>query len=388
MSASATQNRLRVALLGPYPAEPGKFRNGVESVVSALADGLADSGVEVFVITTDPDVREEARYKTPSGVDVLRLPILGKLGNLTGFALDIKPVRAALDKISPDVVHIHKILIYAKAALIPKWRSVLTVHGIHYREAAQQRGWSAVRARFACRYERQALKKARHVICINKYAAESYGPWLKASDIRFIDNPIDDRFFEISTSDEEPGRVLFGGSITRLKNVLGLLEALDILVKQHPEARLKIAGKAVDEAYYRTCLDFVASRGLQDNVEFLGGLSTDAMADELGRASIVVLQSRQETAPVIISEAMAAAKPVVATCAGGVPEMVEDGVTGFVTPIDDAAALASALGKLMKDGNLRREMGAAGRQSAESRFRRSVVVDKTVAMYRDMMRET
>lgn len=387
MSASPAQSKLRAALLGPYPAVPGKFRNGVESVVSALADGLADSGVEVFVITADPDVTKKIRYKTPSGVDVLRLPVLGKLGNLTGFALDIKPVRAALDEINPDVVHIHKILIYAKAALTPKWRTALTVHGIHYREAAQQRGWTAVRARFACRYERQALRQARHVVCINKYAAQSYGSWLKALDIRFIDNPIDDRFFKVTTDDEEPGRILFGGSITRLKNVLGLLEAFDILVKDHPEARLKIAGKAVDEAYYKTCLDFAADHNLRDNVEFLGGLSADEMAAELGRASMLVLQSRQETAPVIISEAMAAGKPVVATCAGGVPEMVENGVTGFVTPINDAPALASALGKLMKDDGLRRKMGAAGRQSAQNRFRRSVVVDKTVAMYRDMMRE-
>ncbi|NLN75539.1 MAG: glycosyltransferase family 4 protein [Armatimonadetes bacterium] len=390
VSEVAEQNRgnsPRAALLGPYPAEPGKFRNGVESVVSALADGLAEHGVEVFVVTADPDIKKEMRSKTPSGVNVLRLPVYGKLGNLTGFAMDVKPIRAALDEIRPDIVHIHKILIYAKAAMIPRWKSVLTVHGIHFREAALQRGWAGVRARFACRYEREALRKARHVICLNRYAVETCGGWLKAPDVRLIDNPIDDGFFDVSIEEEQPGTILFGGSITRRKNVLGLLGALDILAKDYPEIRLKIAGKAADEAYYQRCLDFVAGHGLQENVEFLGSLSVDAMASELGRACMLVLPSRQESAPVIISEAMAAGKPVVATAAGGTAEMVEDGVSGFVTPINDAPALASAIGKLMNDADLRRKMGQAGKKCAESRFRRSVVVEKTIALYRDVIGE-
>ena len=376
---------IKVALLGPYPLEAGKFRNGVESVTSALADGLADRGIDVYAITGDPDIRKPIRFQTSSGVKAHRLPFSRKLGNLTGYAADIRLIRAELDEIKPDIVHVHKILAYARAALGYKYRTVLTLHGIHYREAALQRGLAGIRARFACRYEREALRKAEHIICINKYAAQSCRNWIKTQNLRFIDNPIDDRYFDVPTGGELPGRILYAGQITERKNILGLLRAIEILTKDHPDIRLRIAGKIGEQDYYQTCLQYIAEQALQDKVAFLGSLGVDSMIVELLQAAMLVLPSKQETAPVIVSEAMAASKSVVATNAGGTAEMVEDGVTGFVTPVDDTPALASAMDKLLIDADLRRQMGEAGRRSAQLRFRRSVVIDKTIALYGDMI---
>ena len=383
--ARPEKRKLRVALLGPYPSEEGKFANGVESVTSALADGLVRGGADVFAVTSMPAIDQKVRFKTSTGVAVCQVPLFGKLGNLTGFAVDVGRIRAALDEIAPDVVHIQKTLIYARAAFGRQWPSVLTIHGIHYREAALRRGWAGIRARFACRYEREALRKAEHVICINRYAADSYGEQLLARDVRFIDNPIDDRYFAAPRGIEKPGRILFAGLISERKNVSGLLEAMEFVVKKHPGSVLRVAGKVGDEGYYKRCLELVAERKLESNVEFAGMLSVDELAHELAQACVLALPSKQETAPVVISEAMAVGKPVVATPAGGTAEMVDDGVTGFIVPFDDSKALAGAIGRLLDDSALRKRMSEAARRTAEQRFRRCAVVTKTLSFYHDII---
>ncbi len=376
---------LRVALLGPYPLEEGKFRNGVESVVSTLADGLVERGADVYAVTGVPGTGKPVESVTSTGVNVFRVPMSDRLGNLTGFAVDVRRMRAVLDEIAPDVVHVHKMLVYARAALGGKWPSVLTIHGIHYREAALRTGWAGMRARFACRYEREAVRKAEHVICINHYAADSYRGLLRTHDVHFIDNPIDDRYFAVARGVEKPGRILFVGLVSERKNVLGLLEAMELVVRGHPGSVLRIVGKVGDEGYHGQCVEFAAEHKLGNNVEFAGMLSTDELTRELAEACMLVLPSKQETAPVVISEAMAAGRPVVATPAGGTEEMVEDAVTGLIVPFDDSEALAGAICRLLDDSELRQRMSEAGRGVAEQRFRRSAVLTRTLSLYHDIV---
>jgi glycosyltransferase involved in cell wall biosynthesis len=83
-------------------------------------------------------------------------------------------------------------------------------------------------------------------------------------------------------------------------------------------------------------------------------------------------------------DAMCFGRPVVATDAGGIPEAVEDGVTGRVVPVQDPAALAAALVAVLTDPSLRARLGAAGRQRFESRFSADRMVDSTLAVYDEL----
>ncbi len=198
--------------------------------------------------------------------------------------------------------------------------------------------------------------------------------------------PIDDRYFEIS-DEIEPGRVLYSGTIVRRKNLIGLLDSVARLVSRGVDAKLSVAGsQAVEPGYYAKCVEYVNERRLDEHVSFLGTLTIDAMIGELARANMLVLPSYQETAPMVISEAMAAGKPVVTTPAGGSADMVEDGKTGFVVPFDDREALAGAIERLLDDTDLRSSMGRRAREEAGRRFRCSVVAEKTLAFYADILR--
>jgi L-malate glycosyltransferase len=118
--------------------------------------------------------------------------------------------------------------------------------------------------------------------------------------------------------------------------------------------------------------------GLRDAVHLLG-TRYDVPA-LLARATAFCLPSRAEGLSNAIMEAMAARLPVVATRAGGNPELVEDGVTGFVVPVGDAAQMADRLIDLLSDPERAREMGRRGRTFAE----RELSLDRKKAAYGDL----
>jgi len=99
-----------------------------------------------------------------------------------------------------------------------------------------------------------------------------------------------------------------------------------------------------------------------DQVEFLGAFSHDQVRDILRRMHIVAHPSLTDSRPMAVLEAMAWGRPVVASRVGGLPELIEDGVTGRLVPAGDAEQLAEALAGLARDPAARQAMGRAARQ--------------------------
>jgi len=229
-------------------------------------------------------------------------------------------------------------------------------------------------------YDRYAVQHVGDIVAISPYVLQEYSG---RSPARFhrIDNPLPREFF--ATPDlAEDGRLLYAGTIDERKNVLDLLRALTIVRRQVPAVRLRIAGRTTSPAYNRQVHEYVDAQGLQSNVEFLGLLDKAHLLDEYARCSAVVLASRQETAPMTIIEAMAAGKPVVATRVGGVPDLVEDGHSGFIVEPGDVEGMARCILELLTSLDARRNMGRRARQLAE-RFR----LETVAAQYRQLYYE-
>ena len=121
-------------------------------------------------------------------------------------------------------------------------------------------------------------------------------------------------------------------------------------------------------------------------MQFLGGRQAVARREELATCTAVALAAYQETAPVTIAEAMAAGCPVVATAVGGVPDLIEDGQTGLLSPAADVDALAVNLRRLLDDAALSQRLGLAGQAAAQARFHPVAVAAKTRALYNQVMR--
>jgi glycosyltransferase involved in cell wall biosynthesis len=120
------------------------------------------------------------------------------------------------------------------------------------------------------------------------------------------------------------------------------------------------------------------------DVRFLG--FRNDVADILAASDFFVLPSRAEGLPLSILEAMSRALPVVCTAVGGNPELVSEGEQGYLVPVDDPGALAAAMGRLVADEGLRRQLGEAGRARVASEFSFERTTDRYENAYRRVLR--
>jgi len=116
----------------------------------------------------------------------------------------------------------------------------------------------------------------------------------------------------------------------------------------------------------------------RDRILFIGKLKLEQLRQYYSRSDIFVMPSRQEGFGVVFLEAMALGKPVIAGNHGGAPEIVQNGVTGFLVNPDDPQALADRLIQLLRDESLSRKMGDAGRQRVEENYTFSRFQEKLI----------
>lgn len=177
---------------------------------------------------------------------------------------------------------------------------------------------------------------------------------------------------EVSADLQAPPPRIVGtaGRLVPIKGIGYLIRALAVLRTEFSDLRLEIAGSGPERPAIE---NEVKSLGLADCVTFLGW--QDDLLPVLTRWDVFALPSLEEGFGIAALEAMAAGLPVVATAVGGVPELVQDGVTGWLVPPRDSAALADRLRALLLDPRQRRIMGVAGRVRARENFS----VDRMVA---------
>lgn len=155
----------------------------------------------------------------------------------------------------------------------------------------------------------------------------------------------------------------------RYKGMDTLITALPRLLMKWPELQLVAVGDGDD----RNWLEDLANRnGVRRHVHFLSGLSAAELSACYAACEVFALPSRGEGFGLVYLEAMARGKPVVGGAHGGAPEVIEDGVTGYLVPHGDAIHLATSLDALLSDPEHAKEMGARGKQRVEREFRFSV----------------
>jgi glycosyltransferase involved in cell wall biosynthesis len=166
------------------------------------------------------------------------------------------------------------------------------------------------------------------------------------------------------------------------KGIRFLIHAVAQLRPRHPQIRLVIAGDGFERPELEALAD---SLQVRDITTFLGWVSNRDLPQYFRSCAISVIPSLEEGFGIPAAEAMGCEAPVVATDAGGLPEVVEDGVTGFVVPKGSAEALAAPMDRLLADPALCERMGKAGRQRALARFDWMRAAERFEELYRQLL---
>jgi glycosyltransferase involved in cell wall biosynthesis len=383
---------MRIAILGDYPLNANSIVGGVEAVVRYLTMELSCfDNLDIHVVTLRSDLAH-AQVCRDGKTTAHYVPAAYRFANVTLFAVNKFRVLRELTCIQPDLIHAHIAGQYAQMAHLSGRPYVLTPHGIRHREEWLQQGWfnQTVRRPLVTREEFSCIRRARHLIAISPYVRGVFGTWIHGA-VYPIENPIAESFYQLPAQ-VGSDRLLYVGKITRRKGPLELIQALARLRDQGCRPELHLAGvpDSADMAYLNALRGVVHDLRLDAQVHFLGQLDEAHLLDEYARCAGVVLPSHQdqETAPMAIQQAMAAARPVVATRVGGIPYLVDHGETGWLVPPRDVDPLADALGRLLEDADRRQRFGQHAREQAIQRFRAATVAHRTREVYHTVFEES
>lgn len=338
-------------------------------VVGELAE-LRRRGIEILIVS----------LQRPA--EALRYDIIARAGLDKLTVYDHEDFVASLTKFQPQLLHAHFATDAAAAARALAGEIgvpfTFTAHGydIYYRPPADFDKRAAAAAAIATVSE----ANKRHI-------TSSFG--VPPDHIHVIPNGVDTSFFCPSPRPREMAReaslIVCVARHEPVKNLALLLEACAILRDRGIEFRCVLVG----DGTRRGELEAMRARlGLDHLVELTGEVVQTGVREWWRRAAVAVLSSDSEGMPVSLIEAAACGVPAVATRVGGIPELVEHGVSGLLTAPRDASALANALTQMLKNPRRAAEMGQAGRRRVEEKFSLTLQVDRLIAMWQGLLEKS
>lgn len=318
---------------------------GAETMCENLTYALIRMGHQVTVVSLYDEQTPIARRMEKNGVKILYLD------KKLGLDLSMVPkLMKILRQEKPDVVHTHlDVIKYAVAAakLSGIRRCVHTVHNVAHEEAEGrlQKLINTVYFRLGWSVPVALSPKVRDTI------VSFYG--LKQEKVPMIYNGVDlgKCCPKAQYALTEPANLLHIGRFNEQKNHKGLLEAFAQVLKTHPDCHLNLIG---DGELLEEVKGYVQTLGIQEKVEFLGNQSN--IYPFLQQSDIFLLPSKFEGMPMTIIEAMGTGLPIVASAVGGVPDMLEDNVSGMLVSCDPEQT-AQAVLELLDKEDLREKLG-------------------------------
>ncbi|HEY7684064.1 MAG TPA: glycosyltransferase [Gemmatimonadales bacterium] len=327
----------------------------------------APAPFEVVGYRGDPRLR--AVLLAPAG---LALP-----GYLVAFRCAI---RRAVREFRPDLIHAHWWIPAGWLARTAGPPVVVTSHGSDVR-LLERSGW----------LRRQARRLADSGVvwtAVSRFLAADLERQLglPPGSVLLTAMPVDVAFFEagLAVPKAVPPRVLYAGNLVPSKGVDVLIAAMAHLRDRKVPALLRILGQGPEREVLQ---NQVRALSLGDRVTLHDFVPQAMMPAEYGAAAITVLPTRgvAEGLGLTLVEALLAGSAVVGTPAGGIPEVVEDGVTGLLAPDGDPDALADRLCRLLQDESLRQRLSAAGRERVRRMYSVESAVDRFARIFDDLL---
>jgi glycosyltransferase involved in cell wall biosynthesis len=365
--------------------------------VSYLAKGLEERGYETTLVAGQLARGEDSMSYAAQelGVEVVQIPQLHRDLSPVYDPVSVRRLVEEIRRLRPQIVHTHT----AKAGAVGRLAALLAgdarppvvVHTFH---GHVLRGYfDPVRTAFFRETERFLARHTTRLIAVGPQVRDDLvelgvAPAGKFTVIRLgidLDDRVADgggaalrRLFGVP-----PQRFVVGwiGRMTGIKRVPDVLAIFRRLLDLGVDAELCLVGDGPE----RGNLEARAKElGIARRTLFAG--YQREIAPYFDFFDAFLLPSANEGTPVVAIEALAARRPVVATRVGGVPDVVRDGVDGFLAPVGDVDALARHLAALAADPDLRRRFGDAGREHVLPRYRVSRLVDDVDELYRELLR--
>ena len=404
---------------------PPGSRGGAEVNAFNVAQALRANGHEIYVITATQD-RERVGASEFEGVTVYRIYSNYHRFFTHYFAVynpfTVREIERIMREVRPDIVHAHNIHAYisfyslklarhyARGVFLTAHDTMLVSYGKfdsfidtsdlsvrknfnytlsmldHLRTARKRYNpFRNIAIRYYLKYVDRifantgVLKQALEYNGIFNVEVAYYGTDIKGVVLAGAVQAFKTKFNIINKK-----IILFGGRLSREKGGEAAVRALTLVLRTVPNVALIVAGRQDDYAHYMEQL--AGELGVGQHIIFTGWLSREDMNLAYASADAVITPSLYFDAFNLFNlEAMAARRPVVGTCFGGTPEVILDGVTGFVVNPLNIEMLGEKIVLLLNNSEMARKMGEAGARRAREKFNIEHQVSQTLAWYQKVI---
>ncbi|MEW6606650.1 MAG: glycosyltransferase family 4 protein [bacterium] len=373
-----------------------------------LSELLEKEGVKIFVFTYASQEEDKETcycYHPPGGIKFIRY--IHKYLNL------FISLRKWINKIKPDIIHIHHNYIFTNTILLACRNKVPIIQTVHdYRLICPiGTGVKKVKKEICSHYQgfgilcylegcislrdfiRQFILKKINKYLLKKVVTLFIAPsmFMKNAlkdyglEALFIPFGIDYSKYEGTSPADQQNRVLFIGDLYRSKGVDILLKAFCRVSKIIPTARLDIVGDGpIKEELKNECQRL----NLQNNVTFYGRVPDNETLKFYSKTTVVVLPSIVlENSPLIIYEAMASANPIIGSRIGGIPELIIEEETGLLFTPGDVQELSEKILQTLTDKDKATKMGMAGRKKVESQFGQQKFLQEYLKIFNELVND-
>jgi len=363
---------------------------GVEQAARELCHKLIqrDHTVMVLTIRTCPASTLETSprliiHRAP-GFDMTKRLGVQQAVSMRIFDKSIQLIRS----FRPDVLHAHNLFFRTTeaAALLKMLFKIPLITTLHLGKAE---GGSKLLNTLIRTYEltvgRFIIRQSDHIIAVSNAVAEHAQRISgRLAQLTVIPNGVDTSIFHLEQNDSNPKQVvLFVARLVPNKGPENLIRAAALVLNHHPQVQFLLVG----DGPLRTRLQEQSNQlGIGHAVQFLG-LRND-VPELMRQADIFVRPSTLEGMPLTVLEAMASALPVIATPVGGTPEIVKDGINGYLIPVDDYIALGNSIVRLLDDPLMAEKMGQCGREMVGLDYTWDVVAEQTERVYLEEVRRS
>jgi glycosyltransferase involved in cell wall biosynthesis len=368
---------------------------GVSSHVVGLALQLEKHGHEVVIITKQTD-----NLKGCNGFQNVKAAPSKSVKPLIPFSTILVPpnpyeIQETIKKEGFDIVHAHHAftptsllsIAAAKKLGIP---AVLTNHTI-FLASEEDYLWEPIS--YILFPFKRYIQKADRIIAVSKTAADFIGHFADRKRIVIIPNAVDTLQFNPTHSNvknhpsfprlEGEPTILYVGRLVHRKGIHVLIKAMPKVIKVFPKARLVIVGKGYMQCFLRL---LTRTLNLDEHVRFLGSIPDDELPDLYRMSDIFVLPSLYcESFGISMLEAMASGKPVIASKVGGIPEVIQDGLTGILVKKGDEDDLAHAILRISANPTLAKTIAYNAWKTTHEKYSWSVIAKEIESIYREVL---
>lgn len=373
---------MRVMMIGPYPRSPDRINGGVAAAMTYLSQALvALQGLQLTGVRISWS-GETSRKCNEFAWPIVDMP-LGRMSLSTLYQRQKSQLRNLIRRHRPDIIHGQGVDVAGYLSVSSGVPAVVTIHGL-LSECAKYETDLKTRVRAIVTgmlTEKRTVRQATDLIAISPYVTQYYGTGI-AGRVHEVPNAVAQSFFDVKRFPER-GRFLFAG---RIANGKGLIDLLHAIARNRSTVKKVVLAGATPEKSYEETIRMESERlGLNDVVVFAGLLDEKSLQMEFSRAEALLLPSYQETAPMVVQQAMAAGLAVIASKVGGIPYQIQHDATGLLFEPGNVEELAEQLRRLASDCSLGPRLGTAAQKVAATRYDAYEVARATLSVYETVL---